>query len=145
MHMFYYIVLVLVFFIIVILFLKQKKHEGFTSEYFLYNTNINGYEEGRKAEYRNPKREYPRGIWQDVKWRGQQYHTRLPWLIEQQYSYPDLPRDESESPVLPDKARLRDLPLNFSAWYYGRVPGYMTHVDTKYWPTPPYLCPSFFK
>jgi hypothetical protein len=60
--------------------------------------------------------------------------TRQPGLMEQRYSYDD---DKlcCVPPVIPDVARLRELPLQLRNWYSAIVPYEMTLLDSYYQPS----------
>jgi hypothetical protein len=116
--MFIWICLIVIIILVVLLNTERTYvSEPFVQEFDMYNTGIDGYEEGIPAQYRDPKPTYPRGIWQLNKWKSLQYHTRLPWLINKQYSYKDQPRYNYLPTDLPDVGRLRELPLNFKPYF----------------------------
>lgn len=130
------------FVIILVIWLLNKSKENFVQEFDLWNNKIDGSNELGKPEYQKVNQKYPRGIWQKKYLMGQQYHTRLPYLVEQQYSYKDLPTYASlklEPDALPDIARLRELPLDLKNWWHGKTYAGAQFDDTKNWPTPYYL------
>lgn len=65
---------------------------------------------------------------------GLMIDTRQPGLMEQRYSYDDN-KLCCTPPVIPDVARLKELPLQLRNWYSAKVPIEMALLDDYYQPS----------
>ena len=110
------IVLILLFIITILILILIKKNiiEGFED----YNPKLMGHEEGLPHEYRKldyPKFKYP--MWNTHEYMGNNWHLRFPYMVNQRYSYDDVPEKCKQYPTFYDYAILGELPLDFKDYY----------------------------
>jgi len=99
--------------------------------------NIMGYEEGLPYEYRNI--DYPKfknQMWNTHEYKGNNWHLRFPYMINQRYSYNDNPTNCKTNPTIYNYAHLKELPLKFKNVFTlernHKLDSYPLLIDTKY-------------
>lgn len=97
------------------------------------NINLMGHEEGMPNEYRKITYNTNKCLWQHHKFKGEQWHTRFPYMVDQRYSYDDVPNGK-ENTSFYDYAHLKELPVEMHNVFYGKVPKEVSQASLEYYP-----------
>lgn len=107
---------------------------NFKMEFDMYNTKIDGYNEGLPKVYNDLKTKYRYGVWRNNELMSSMWNTRLPSLVPQRYSYDDDRVYCEDLPALEEGARLKQLPMHLQNRWFAKVPIGWTEWNNAFMP-----------
>ena len=125
------ILILLVFTVSILYFITLNNVENFNDS----NPNLMGYEEGLPPEYRNiDYKMIRRPSWNKKEFDANNWHLRFPDLVSQRYSYNDKPCKKCMDRTTYNYAKLKELPLDLTHWYYATMPFELAATSLEYYP-----------